>query len=230
MNCTLWRSTSTSAPFSASSVHAIVVGHRDFLQTRIVGRTSTLSGLHDGHPHDHGRPARGELLRATPFATHRAKDSHHCAGHYSLELTCGGRLCAAAAHARRASRREIPREAEFCSVQWRRRVPLKTGTPHWRERRENGFAGMAFGARGSGRLVSQIRNIRATKVEKSGHLARHTHAVVRGENVDIYSRQSVQNVNIYSAWDAQNVNIYSRRTGVNVDIYSRRGPCGGCCA
>ena len=83
MNCTIWRSTSTSAPFSASSVNAIValvivVSFRQGL----VGRTSTLSGLHDGHPHHQGRPARGELLRATPFAAHRFKDLHHARGHY----------------------------------------------------------------------------------------------------------------------------------------------------
>ncbi|WP_297910426.1 hypothetical protein [Thiomonas sp.] len=33
-------------------------------------------------PHLQGRPAHGELLRATPFAAHRAKDLHHSAGHY----------------------------------------------------------------------------------------------------------------------------------------------------
>jgi len=44
----------------------------------------------------------------------------------------------------------------------------------------------------------EIRNIRSAEVVECGHPARRAHAAVRGENVDIYSRRSVQNVNIYS--------------------------------
>lgn len=44
MNCTIWRNTSTSAPFSASSANAIVEAVIVILLTRLVGRTSTISG------------------------------------------------------------------------------------------------------------------------------------------------------------------------------------------
>ena len=46
MNCTIWRNTSISEPFSASSASAIVaVVIVISLKVRLVGRTSTLSGL-----------------------------------------------------------------------------------------------------------------------------------------------------------------------------------------
>src|SRR3954464_10368333 len=47
MNCTIWRSMSTSAPFSASSANAIVgvVVIVVVSRTKLLGRTSTLSGL-----------------------------------------------------------------------------------------------------------------------------------------------------------------------------------------
>ena len=46
MNCTIWRSTSTSAPFSASSANAIVEAVIVFsFGQGLLGRTSTLSGL-----------------------------------------------------------------------------------------------------------------------------------------------------------------------------------------
>jgi len=97
----------------------------------------------------------------------------------------------------------------------RGRIP-RAGWAGKRDRQGSGETGKqlrrrAFGARGADRPVSEIRNIRMEKVEESGHSARCAHAVVRGENVDIYSRRSVQNVNIYSRDGTQNVNIYSFR-------------------
>jgi len=73
----------------------------------------------------------------------------------------------------------------------------KTGAPEDRGGRKTASPEV-FGARRSNRPVSEIRIIRVEKVAESGHLARLAHAAGRRENVDIYSRRSVQNVNIYS--------------------------------
>ena len=68
--CTIWRSTSTSAPFSASSVNAIVVAVVivGSPRNRLVGRTSTLSGSTVAAPDRESPPRRGKPLRASPYA------------------------------------------------------------------------------------------------------------------------------------------------------------------
>ena len=71
MNCTIWRSTSTSAPFSASSVNAIVaVVIVEISLDRLVGRTSTISGTTMATPTGTTVAARqaasGYALRALP--------------------------------------------------------------------------------------------------------------------------------------------------------------------
>jgi len=87
----------------------------------------------------------------------------------------------------------------------RGRIPRPGGTGK-RDSRKVGAAGKrlrrgALGARGSNRPVSEIRIIRAAKVEESGHRAPRAHAAGRRENVNIYSRQRAQNLNIYSGRD-----------------------------
>lgn len=71
MNCTIWRNTSMSEPFSASSVSAIVAVVIVFPLVRLLGRTSTLSGTHNGHPKTDGptelQAASGYALRALQF-------------------------------------------------------------------------------------------------------------------------------------------------------------------
>lgn len=67
MNCTIWRSTSISAPFSASSANAIVEAVIVYpLWIRVVGSHLNLIRTHDGHP-----------LRAADL-----KDLHHLLGHH----------------------------------------------------------------------------------------------------------------------------------------------------
>src|SRR5450755_3841543 len=84
MNCTIWRSTSTSAPFSASSASAIVaVVIVSSLQIKVDGSHLNLIRAHDGHPVRVDQPPRGKPLRATPYAPCRtAKDLHHFLGHH----------------------------------------------------------------------------------------------------------------------------------------------------
>ena len=71
MNCTIWRSTSMSAPFSASSVNAIVaVVIVDISLDRLVVRTSTISGTTMATPTGTAVAARqaalGYALRGLP--------------------------------------------------------------------------------------------------------------------------------------------------------------------
>jgi len=71
MNCTIWRSKSMSAPFSASSVNAIVaVVIVESPSDRLVGRTSTLSGTTMATPTGIAAAVRqaasGYALRALP--------------------------------------------------------------------------------------------------------------------------------------------------------------------
>src|SRR6185369_15741558 len=69
MNCTIWRSTSMSAPFSASSVNAIVaVVIVCSLQIKVDGSHLNLIRDHDGHPDRDRRRRCGKPLRATPYA------------------------------------------------------------------------------------------------------------------------------------------------------------------
>src|SRR5664280_933859 len=84
MNCTIWRSTSTSAPFSASSASAIVaVVIVCSLQIKVDGSHLNLIRAHDGHPVRVDQPLCGKPLRATPSAPRRApKDLHHFLGHH----------------------------------------------------------------------------------------------------------------------------------------------------
>src|SRR5664280_1676765 len=89
MNCTIWRSTSTSAPFSASSASAIVaVVIVCSLQIKVDGSHLNLIRAHDGHPVRVDQPLCGKPLRATPSAPRRTpKDLHHFLGHHLGELT-----------------------------------------------------------------------------------------------------------------------------------------------
>src|SRR5664280_2478695 len=84
MNCTIWRSTSTSAPFSASSASAIVaVVIVCSLQIKVDGSHLNLIRAHDGHPVRVDQPLCGKPLRATPSAPRRTpKDLHHFLGHH----------------------------------------------------------------------------------------------------------------------------------------------------
>ena len=71
MNYTIWRSTSMSAPFSASSVNAIVVVVIvEISLDRLVGRTSTISGTTMATPIgialETRQAASGYALRALP--------------------------------------------------------------------------------------------------------------------------------------------------------------------
>src|SRR5450432_927436 len=82
MNCTIWRSTSMSAPFSASSVNAIVAVVIVEISLDTVGG-SHLNHIrdHDGHPdRDRRRRAASRFgLRPTRLAA--MKDLHHLPGH-----------------------------------------------------------------------------------------------------------------------------------------------------
>src|SRR5205814_2805681 len=88
MNCTIWRSTSTSAPFSASSASAIVaLVIVNSFGSKVDGSHLNLIRTHDGHP-DIGpaaaarQAATGYALRAPPSAPCRAPvDLHHFPGH-----------------------------------------------------------------------------------------------------------------------------------------------------
>src|SRR5664280_3368723 len=88
MNCTIWRSTSTSAPFSASSASAIVaVVIVCSLQIKVDGSHLNLIRAHDGHPVRVDQPLCGKPLRATPSAPRRTpKDLHHFLGHHQCRL------------------------------------------------------------------------------------------------------------------------------------------------
>jgi len=83
-------------------------------------------------------PLRGWTTCATGSPDRRATRVGTDTG---LGLSCGGRLCASAARAQRASGRETPREAEFCSALQRRSVPLTNGSAKGAGSPENGFAG-----------------------------------------------------------------------------------------
>src|SRR5664280_144192 len=87
MNCTIWRSTSTSAPFSASSASAIVaVVIVCSLQIKVDGSHLNLIRAHDGHPVRVDQPLCGKPLRATPSAPRLTpKDLHHFLGHHRIE-------------------------------------------------------------------------------------------------------------------------------------------------
>src|SRR5450432_2017332 len=82
MNCTIWRSTSMSAPFSASSVNAIVAVVIVEISLDTVGG-SHFNHIrdHDGHPdRDRRRHAASRFgLRPTRLAA--TKDLHHLPGH-----------------------------------------------------------------------------------------------------------------------------------------------------
>src|SRR5205814_8795184 len=88
MNCTIWRTTSTSAPFSASSASAIVaLVIVNSFGSKVDGSHLNLIRTHDGHP-DIGpaaaarQAATGYALRAQPSAPCRAPvDLHHFPGH-----------------------------------------------------------------------------------------------------------------------------------------------------
>src|SRR5882672_1286217 len=55
MNCTIWRSTSTSAPFGEFGKCHSGVDHRVFLQIKVDGSHLNLIRAHDGHPDRDGR-------------------------------------------------------------------------------------------------------------------------------------------------------------------------------
>jgi hypothetical protein len=85
MNCTIWRSTSMSAPFSASSVNAIValvivISFKD----QVGGSHLNLIRDHDGHlrRRDHQPAARRFGLRPTRLEDQ--KNLHHFLGHYQV--------------------------------------------------------------------------------------------------------------------------------------------------
>lgn len=74
MNCTIWRSMSMSAPFSASSFNAIVavVIVISFVDYRFLGRTSTLSGTTMATPSRNDRRAASRFgLRPQRLAAHQ---------------------------------------------------------------------------------------------------------------------------------------------------------------
>src|SRR5450755_2104106 len=82
MNCTIWRSTSMSAPFSASSVNAIVaVVIVDISLDRLVGRTSTISGTTMATPTGDRRRRAASRFGLRPTRLAATKDLHHFLGH-----------------------------------------------------------------------------------------------------------------------------------------------------
>src|SRR5450755_4953698 len=82
MNCTIWRSTSTSAPFSASSASAIVaVVIVCSLQIKVDGSHLNLIRAHDGHPERDSRRYAASRFGLRPTRLAAMKDLHHFLGH-----------------------------------------------------------------------------------------------------------------------------------------------------